>query len=396
MNARSVGALAALSLSTFAYVATEMLPIGLLRPIGDDLGAAPSAVGLLVGGYGLVVVLTSIPLTQLSRRAPRRPLISGLLAVLTVTTLVSAAARDYQTLFGARVVTALSQALFWSIVVPTAAGLFPARLRGRVVGVVFAGASLAAVLGVPAGTWLGQQAGWRMAFVAVSGVGLAAMLGTAWLLPGGPAADGADARGEAPDAMRYGLLMAMTVLAVTGALAAFTYITLFVVDVAGFSAAAIGPLLFIRGVAGVVGVIAGGALVDRSPVAAIVVSVAAQAVALLGLPVLGDAAVPAALLVGLSGLAFGALTTALSSRVLHVAPVSQQLAAAGASTAVNVGITAGALIGGPLVSYAGVGTAVLVGGLLSVAALGVALVEPFLAWVRQEQRRRPVAAVSPL
>lgn len=376
--ARSVGALIALSLSTFAYVTTETLPIGLLLPIADDLGSTESAVGLLVTSYGLVVVVTSIPLTQLTRRVPRRALLTGLLAVFVLATVVSAMARSYGILLGARVITALSQALFWSIVVPTAASLFPARVRGRALGVVMTGSSLAAVLGVPAGTWLGQQAGWRVSFLALSGIGLVAMLGTARLLPGGPAPQGQAARSENPDARRYWLLMAMTVLTVTGAFAGFTFITPFLVDFAGFSAATIGPLLLVRGLAGVIGVSAGGWLVDRSPYVSMLVPVALQAVALLGLYVIGDMLLPAAILIGFSGLSFSALTTALGSRVLQVAPRTLDLAAAGASTAVNAGITVGALVGGLLLPAFGVRSTVLVGGLLSLAGLAVALCEPLL------------------
>ena len=99
---------------------------------------------------------------------PRRLLLSSLLAVFVLASWVSAAASSYRVLL-ARVVTALSQALFWSVVVSTTAGLFPPRVRGRVIAVVFAGSSLAAVLGLPVGTWLGQQAGWRTAFLALSG-----------------------------------------------------------------------------------------------------------------------------------------------------------------------------------------------------------------------------------
>ena len=127
---------------------------------------------LLLDSSGLVVVAASLPLAHLTRRVPRRLLLSGLLAVFVLASWASAAAPSYGVLLAARVVTALSQALFWSIVVSTAAGLFPPRLRGRVIAVVFAGSSLAAVLGLPVGTWFGQQAGWRTAFLALSGVGL--------------------------------------------------------------------------------------------------------------------------------------------------------------------------------------------------------------------------------
>jgi MFS transporter, DHA1 family, inner membrane transport protein len=390
-TARAVGALLALAVATFVYVTTETLPIGLLLPISADLGVSPSAAGLLVTWYGLVVVATSLPLTQLTRRVPRRLLLSGLLAVFVLATWGSAVASSYSVLLTARVVTALSQALFWSVVVPTAAGLFPARRRGRVVAVVLGGGSLAAVLGLPLGTWLGQQAGWRTAFLALSGIGLAAMVAIAAWLPAGAPGHGHAARGTAPDARRYLTLMAATVLAATGTFAAFTYIAPFLTEVSRFPAAATGPLLLVRGVAGIVGVAAGGVLVDRRPWAAMIVPVAGQAAALLGLYVLGGTPVVAVGLVALSGLSFGALTTALASRVLQVAPGSADLAAAGASTAVNVGITAGAFVGSVLLPGFGVRGTALAGGLLSLAALVVVLGEPLVA----AGGREPAAAAAP-
>ena len=247
----AVVALLALAVSTFVYVTTETLPIGLLLPIAADLGVGPSAAGLLVTWYGLVVVAASIPLTQLTRQVPRRPLLSGLLAVFVLATWGSALASSYEVLLAARVVTALSQALFWSVVVPTAAGLFRPQVRGRVVAVVLGGGSLAAVLGLPIGTWLGQQFGWRTAFVALSGAGLAAMVATALCLPAGRPGRGHAARGTDPDARRYASLVMMTILATTGTFAAYTYITPFLTEVSRFPATATGPLLLVRGVAGI-------------------------------------------------------------------------------------------------------------------------------------------------
>jgi DHA1 family inner membrane transport protein len=252
-------------------------------------------------------------------------------------------------------------------------------VRGRVIAVVFAGSSLAAVLGLPVGTWLGQQAGWRTAFLALSGFGLAAMVTIAACLPTTLPGGGHAARGTTPDARRYLTLMAMTILATTGTFAAYTYITPFLTEVSRFPAAATGPLLLVRGVAGIVGVAAGGALVDRNPWAAMLVPVTAQATALLGLYALAGTPVAAVGLVALSGLSFAALTTALASRVLQVAPGNADMAAAGASTAVNVGITAGAFIGSILLPGLGVRSTALVGGLLSLAALAVVLSEPLAA-----------------
>jgi DHA1 family inner membrane transport protein len=122
-----------------------------------------------------------------------------------------------------------------------------------------------------------------------------------------------------------------------------------------------------------------------------IVPVAAQAAALLGLYATGGTPVVAVVLLALSGLSFGALTTALASRVLQVAPGSADLAAAGAATAVNVGITAGAFVGSILLPGLGVRSTALVGGLLSLAALAVALGEPLVA----AGSREPVAPAAP-
>lgn len=374
---KPLATLVALSVAAFAYVTTESLPIGLLLPIAADLRVSPSTVGLLVTAYGLVVVVASIPLTYVTRGLPRRILLAVPLAVFGMASLVSATASSYEMLLVSRVVTALSHGLFWALVVPAAASLFGPGVRGRVVAVVFAGASLAAVAGVPAGTWIGQLAGWRVAFLALSAVVLAALLVVVSLLPTSssePSSQG----GPTKDSRRYWILVATTVLAVTGAFANYTYVTAFLTDVSAFALVAIAPILLIRGLSGLVGVGFGGLLADRRPWAAMVTPVAVQAAALLGLFVLGDHASVAVALVALSGLTFAALTAALGGRVLQVAPWRPELSAAGLSTAVNIGITGGALIGSILLPMFGVRSTALVGGVLSLAAAIVAISERLL------------------
>ena len=107
-------ALAALSLAAFAYVTTESLPIGLLVPMSKGLRAGEPAIGLLVTTYGAVVVVASVPLTLLTRRLPRRLVLCCVLAVFVAASVSSAATSTYGALLGARLVTALSQALFWA------------------------------------------------------------------------------------------------------------------------------------------------------------------------------------------------------------------------------------------------------------------------------------------
>jgi DHA1 family inner membrane transport protein len=375
----AIGTLVALSVSTFTYVTTETLPIGLLLLIATDLNVSQSEVGNLVTGYGLVVVLASIPLTVLTRRVPRRYLLTGLLATFVLATLLSLLADNYWILLATRVAVALTQALFWAVATPTAAGLFPPHVRGRVLAVVFVGPSVATVFGVPAGTWLGQLAGWQAPFVVLSAVGLLAMVSIAVLLPTSRPEQGNAARGTEPDARRYWLLVVTTALAVSGAFTAFTYVSPFLLQVTGFSAAAIGPLLMVRGLVGIVGIGVAGSLADRNAWLATVLPVALQAVALLGMYAFGGLRGPTIALLGLSGVAMTALVSALSVRVLQVAPGDSSVASAGTSTAFNVGITAGALLGSLLLPAFGARSTALAGGLLSIAALVVALLEPLVA-----------------
>ncbi len=252
-------------------------------------------------------------------------------------------------------------------------------MRGRVLAVVFGSSALGIVLGVPGGTWLGQQAGWRVAFLALSGLCLLALVMTAVLMPTARPEQGHAASGTTPDARRYSLLVVTTALLVTGVFTAYTYISPFLTEVSGFPSRAVSPLLLVFGVAGIVGTIAAGALIDRSPRAAMISAVALQATALLGLYLVGTVAPVVIGLVALSGLSMSALAATLQSRILDVAPGSSDVASAGVGTAFNVGIGGGAFVGGLLLPGFGVRSTPLVGGLLAVAALGVVLAEPLVA-----------------
>lgn len=375
---RAVGALVGLAGGTFLYTIAEALPIGLLLPMAEDLAVTPSEVGMLITVYGAVVVLASIPLTVWARRVPRRLLLSVLLAGFVVSTAIMALANTFVLVLVARTATAATHALFWAVVVPAAAELFRPGLRGRVVAIVFTGGSIALVAGVPAGTWLGERAGWRASFLAVAGLGAIVLVAVASLLPSSRPDLGHAARGAAPDVRRFWLLVAVAVLTTAGAIAAYTYVALFVTEVSGLPASSIGAVLLARGVASVLGILAVGALVDRSPWLALVATTGLQSVALLGLYTLGHQPTLAVGMLALAGLAFAAFTAALGGLVLQVAPGRSDVAAATVSTAVNVGITGGAFAGGLVLSRHGVYATVLAGFLLGVVAVVVALCERLL------------------
>jgi DHA1 family inner membrane transport protein len=375
---RAVGALVGLAGGTFLYTTAEALPIGLLLPMAADLAVSPSQVGMLVTVYGAVVMVASVPLTALVRRVPRRWLLSALLAGFVVSTAITVFVSTFALMLAARLAIAATHALFWAVVVPAAAELFPPALRGRVIAVVFSGGTVALVLGVPAGTWLGERAGWRMSFLAVAALGAIVLVLVASLLPSTRPDQGHAARGATPDARRFWLLVAVAVLSTAGAIAAYTYVALFVTEVSGFAASSVGVILLARGVASVLGILALGAVVDRSPWRALAATVALQSAALFGLYALGHHPVAAVGLLAVAGLAFAAFTASLGGLVLQVAPGRSDLAAATVSAAVNVGITGGALVGGLALPSHGVQSTVLIGALIGVVALVLALGERFI------------------
>ncbi|WP_433059763.1 MFS transporter [Dactylosporangium sp. CS-033363] len=372
-------ALAALSISTFTFVTTEILPVGLLTLMADDLHRSRSEVGLLMTGYAAVVVLMSFPLARLTQRIPKRLLLGVTLGVFSAATLVTALAPGYEVLLAARLVVGLTQALFWSIIASTATGMFPPSQRGRTVARMSIGAALAPVLGVPLGTWLGQQAGWRVAFLVMAAVGVATCAMVVALVPRtAPEADAAS-RGSSPSRLRYVLLVLCTAIGVTGALTAQTYVTPYLLDVTGFAATTLGPLLLVTGCAGFLGTLVVGRFLDRYPWPALLVPLALIVLSLLLLYALGTLKAPAIVALALNAFAYSAMAAAVQNRILMVAPGSTDLASAGGSSAFNVGIATGSFLGGVIIDHSNVRTVALAGALIAAVAVLLLLTEPHLA-----------------
>lgn len=370
--------LAALMLAAFTFNTAENLPIGLLELIAEGLHVSLPSVGYLVTGYGLTVAVASLPLAHFTRALPRRHVLTGLLAALVVSSLVAAAAGSYGTLLAARLLTALAQALFWAVMGPVAVGLFRPGVRGRVVGALSVAGSLALVLGVPAGTWLGRQSGWQVPVAVVAALGAVSLVTIAALLPTSRPEEGHSAYGSAPDARRFGTVLAAGVLSATGAFAGYTYVVKFLGDVAGFSGSAVNALLVAFGVACLAGVGVTGVLLDRFPKSVLAAAVATQAVGMLGLYATGGSPVAAVVFLALMGAALGPVFMATQNEMLHCAPGRTDMALAANSGGYNAGIASGAALGGLVLTHADVRGTFLMGGLLTVTACAVLLGERLL------------------
>jgi MFS transporter, DHA1 family, inner membrane transport protein len=367
-RAAATAAIGALILATFCFVTSENLPAGLLPLIAADLHSSQSAVGSLVTGYGLTVAVVSVPLTRATHQIPRRYLLCGLLAVFVLATLGSTVAPTIELLMATRVVSALAHAVFWAVVVVTAAGLFSPQARGRVVAAVFAATSVATVLGVPAGAWLGERAGWRAAFLVLTCLGLVALGAIAALLPNTLSGQGHAVTATEPDRHRYIVLLASAGLAVTGLSVATTYTVPFLLEVPQYSGEAVGPLLFLRGAAGIVAVVGFGAWLGRRPRDELIASTTLLAVALLGLYGWGTIELTAAVSLALSGGAMFVMIAAFADQVLQVAPGRTDVGSAGFSAVFNVSVAAGALIGAVLLPAFGVRSTALAAAVMVAGA----------------------------
>ncbi|MFE9708332.1 MFS transporter [Streptomyces sp. NPDC005930] len=360
-------------LAAFTFNTAENLPVGLLELISESVRVSLSAVGLLVTGYGVTVAVASVPLAHFVRAVPRRHVLTGLLAALVVSSLVAALSTSYWLLLAARLLTALAQALFWAVMGPVAVGLFPPEFRGRVVGALSVAGSLALVLGVPAGTWLGQQSDWQVPVAMLAVLGLVSLVTIAVLLPTSSPGEEPAAYGTSPDVRRFATVLVAGALSATGAFTGYTYIVKFLGDVSGFSPNTVSVLFVAFGVACLAGVSITGAVLDRFPRSALATAVATQAVGMLGLYAAGTEPVAAVVSLALMGGALGPVFMTTQNAMLHCAPGRTDIALAANSGSYNAGIAAGAALGGLILPLADVRDTFLAGGLLTLAACAVLL-----------------------
>lgn len=340
---RALVALGSLAACAGSFITVESMPIGLLPQIAAAMHTSLATTGLLVTIYALVVVGVTVPLSKATARMPRRTLLGGAAAVVSVGCLGCVLAPDFATLLAARVLTATGQAVFWAVGPVEATRLVRQELHGRAVTAVFGGSALGMVLGVPFGTWLGHTAGWRVAFAVMVAVGLVLVGAVLLALPHRRPAESRDARGSAPQRVRYRMVLLATCLAVTGFYSVFTYANPFLVRVGGISRGSVALVLLGSGLAATVGLGSGGALYARHPRATLAGSVSLVAAAELCL--FGFGAMPgmAPTLLLLASLGQSVFTVSGQLAVITLGPEN---GSAWYSTAFNVGIASGPLLGG--------------------------------------------------
>ncbi|MEU0406322.1 MFS transporter [Streptomyces griseorubiginosus] len=359
--------LVALAVGGFGIGLTEFLIAGLLPQVASDFRVSEAAAGWLISGYALSVAIGAIVLTAATARLPRKRVLIGLVVLFVLGNLLSAVAPSYRVMLLGRIVAALCHGSFFGIGSLVARSLVAPDRGSRAVAVMFAGLTVANVLGVPFGALVGERWGWRAAFWAVTAIGVVALAGIAAYVPGGAAAgSGAGDRAPIRPAPARGLRVQV---------GAFSYIAYTLTEVGGFSSADVPWLLMVYGVGLVLGNLLGGRAADHDRDRALILALAGLTVTLTLFGLLAGSATASVLLMFLMGVFGFAAVPGMITRVTDHAR-GAVLAAGANVSASNLGNALGAWAGGVAIT-AGFGyTAPLYAGaaiaLASVAVMAVA------------------------
>ncbi|MBV8626304.1 MAG: MFS transporter [Paraburkholderia sp.] len=345
--------LLALAISAFAIGTTEFVIMGLLPQVAQDLSVSIPSAGLLVSGYALGVAVGAPLLAVVTSKMPRKLALQLLMAVFIVGNVLCAVAGNYSMLMVARVVTSFAHGSFFGIGAVVAASLVPQEKRASAIALMFTGLTLANVLGVPFGTFIGQEFGWRVAFWIVAGLGVLSLAGVAALVPNRHDSGPTGLRREVRVLQdpQVWLALMMTVLGFGGVFVVFTYIAPILEQVSGFSPRGVTVILVIFGVGLTIGNTIGGKLADRALMPSLMGILVALAVVMAIFAKTSHSQIAAAVTVFVWGIAAFATVPPLQMRVVEKATAAPNLASTLNIGAFNVGNAGGAWLGGMVIGH---------------------------------------------
>jgi DHA1 family inner membrane transport protein len=366
----------ALMLCVFSVGTAEYVISGILPELAGDLGVSLASAGLLITAYALAVVIGGPVLTVLTTRVQRRPLMLGLMVLFIAGNLLAAVAPNYEVLMAARVLSALTHSTFFAVSIVVASVLAAPGQQASALAKVALGLNLATVLGVPLGTIIGQQFGWRSTFLAVAAVSAIATALVLLAVKVPPTDSTASARSELKVFANKDVRMAilMTALSQAGVFAVFTFIAPLLTEVTGYSATAVTVLLLVFGVGSAIGNLVGGKLADR----ALLPSLVWLLVALVGVLALfyftAGNKVLAAITLFVFGAAAFSIIPGLQARILSAATDAPTLAIAVNISAFQIANALGAYLGSQVLDFGwSVRSTTLVGSAVTVAGLAMAV-----------------------
>jgi DHA1 family inner membrane transport protein len=393
--------LIALALGGIGIVLTEFVIMGLLPDVAADFSVSEATAGWLISGYALAVVVGALLLTAAVTRFERKPVLAVLLVLFIAGNLVSAVAPGYGMMMVGRIIAALAHGAFFGIGAVVAADMVAPTKKAGAIAIMFTGLTAANVLGVPFGTMLGQAAGWRSTFWAITGIGVLALVGILGLVPktgpGDTAPGGLRSELKAFRSGQVWLSILVTVLGYGGMFGAFTYIAFTLTEVTGFAASTVPWLLILFGIGLFVGNTVGGKAADRNVDRTLLVVLSVLVAVLVAFALTANnQPLTIASIVLLGGFGF-ATVPGLQMRVMKYAHSAPTLASGANIGAFNVGNALGAWLGGVTIT-AGLGytSPIWAGAAITLLGLGVMAFAAANANANAKQRgaARPVAAAQ--
>ena len=354
----------------FTVVTSEMLPVGLLTPMGTALGVSGGTAGQTLTITGVVAAVSAPLIVPALGLLDRRRALVALAALLAAANLLAAAAPAFWVMVIARVLVGIAMGGVWSLAAGLAVRLVPAAAVGRATATIFSGIAVASVLGVPAGTFLGELAGWRAAFVVIGVLAAVVAVATAAALPALPAERAVPLRGV-PALLgnpRVATGLVVVALLVVGHFGAYTYVRPVLEQVGGLGAPMVGTLLLVYGVAGVLGNFVAGAAAARSARRTLA-GLAGLLVAAVVLLALAPSVPAAAVALLVWGLAYGGVSVAAQNWMMAAAPQARESASSLFAGVFNAAIALGALGGGLVVNGFGPPAVLVWGAVLALGAL---------------------------
>lgn len=369
-------ALLALTISAFAIGTTEFVIVGLVPTIAEQLSVSLPSAGLLVSIYALGVAVGAPVLTALTGRMPRKHLLLVLMLLFTVGNLLAWQAPGYSTLVVARLLTGLAHGVFFSIGSTIATSLVPKEKAASAIAIMFGGLTVALVTGVPLGTFIGQHFGWRETFLAVSLLGVIALISSAILVPKDIPQRAMATLSEQLKVLTHPRLLmiyAITALGYGGVFTAFTFLAPMMQSLAGFSESTVSWILLGYGVSVAIGNIWGGKLADKhGAVPALKIIFAMLAILLIIFQFTASIQYAALVTVLVMGIfAFGnvpGLQVYVVQKAELYTPSAVDVASGLNIAAFNVGIALGSIIGGQTVAHYGLAQTPWIGAVIVMVA----------------------------
>ncbi|MDT8980301.1 MFS transporter [Paenibacillus sp. chi10] len=372
---QSMLALLALAVSAFAIGTTEFISVGLLPLIANDLRIPVTTAGLTVSLYALGATFGAPILTALTSSMSRKKLLLWIMIVFIIGNTVAALSTTIGILLVARVISAFSHGVFMSIGSTIAADLVPEDRRASAISIMFTGLTVATVTGVPFGTFIGQQLGWRTAFIAIVIIGVIALIANSILVPSNLRKGVKTSFRDQLKLVTNGrllLLFIITALGYGGTFVVFTYLSPLLQDITGFKEGTVAVILLAYGIAIAIGNMIGGKLSNRNPIGALFYMFIVQAVVLFILMFTAPFKVAGLITILLMGLLAFMNVPGLQVYVVILAerfvPSAVDVASAINIAAFNAGIAIGSFVGGVVTDSIGLIHTTWIGALMVLAA----------------------------